>query len=73
MLKLTSQDPYLVLSESDSMLCINFEFCEERSHKIFKRILIHKAKQFMTTFFFKRSLHILGDIASGVQVGDIIE
>ena len=53
-------------SESDSNLCSNFEFCDE------KTILIHKAKQFMMTKrISKKSLHILDDGASGVQVGDI--
>ena len=53
MLKLTYQGPYLVLSESESMLFINFDFWEVRSHKLLKRILIHKAKQFMTTNFLR--------------------
>ena len=29
--KWTSHDPYLVLSESDSILCADFEFCEEKN------------------------------------------
>jgi hypothetical protein len=34
-------------------------------------MLINKAKQFLLTPFFNKSLHILEDNASGVQVGDI--
>ena len=33
--KWTTLDPYLVLSESDSILCTNFEFCEEINHRHF--------------------------------------
>ena len=37
------------LSESDSKLYANFEFCEEKNHKHLekKNTLIYKAKQFM--------------------------
>ena len=49
MVKETSPDACLDLSESDSILCTNFEFCEEKKHRHFKNILIYKAKQFMMT------------------------
>ena len=61
-----------MLSESDSILCINFEFCEEKNHRHFKIILIYKAKQFMMTKTNPVKVYIyLEDGASGVQVGDI--
>ena len=37
--KWTTPNPSLVLSESDSILCINFEFCEEINHRHFKKHL----------------------------------
>ena len=49
MVKWTNPDPCLVLSESDSILCTNFEFCEEKSHRHLKNLLIYKFKQFMMT------------------------
>jgi hypothetical protein len=36
MVKLTTHDPCLVLSESDSKLCTKFEICEEKSNGHFK-------------------------------------
>jgi hypothetical protein len=57
-----------VLSESESSLCTNFKFCEEKNHTHF---MMYKAKQFMMTKKnSKKSLHILEDTASGMQVGD---
>ena len=47
--KWTAPDPCLVLSESGSILCTNFEFCEEKNHRHLKNILIYKAKQFIMT------------------------
>ena len=37
--KWTSLDLCLVLSESDSTLCTNFEFVQEKNHRHFKYIL----------------------------------
>ena len=37
-IKGTTHDPCLVLSESDLILCINFESCEEKNHHFFKHI-----------------------------------
>jgi hypothetical protein len=45
--KWATLDPYLVLSESDSILSTGFEFCEEKNHRQFKKLLIYKAKHFM--------------------------
>ncbi len=53
---------------------LTLNFVKKKNHRHFKNKLIHKAKQFMMTNKFpKKSLHILEDGASGVQVGDIIE
>jgi hypothetical protein len=66
--KWTTPHPCLVLSESESSLCTNFKFCEEKNHTHF---MMYKAKQFMMTKKnSKKSLHILEDTASGMQVGD---
>ena len=68
----TTPDPCPVFSESDSKLYTDFEFCEEKNHWHFKNILIYKAQQIMMTKkISQKSLHILEDGASGVQVGDI--
>ena len=37
------------LSESDSKLYPNFEFCEGKNHKLLKNTLIYKIKKFMLT------------------------
>ena len=50
-------------------LYTNFEFGEGENKKYLKNTLIYKAKQFMLTQKFKKSLHILEDNASSVQVG----
>jgi hypothetical protein len=61
-----------VLSESDSKLYTNFEFCEESNHRHFKYMLIYKSQaDFDDKINFKKSLYILEDVACGVQVGDI--
>ena len=50
---------------------LTLNFVKKKSIDIFKKkILIYKAKQFMMNFFFKKSLHILEDSASGMQIGD---
>ena len=54
--KWTNPDPCLVLSGSDSILCTNFEFREEKNHRHFKNILIYKAEQFMMTKKFQEKL-----------------
>ena len=65
-------EPCPILSESDSVLYINFELCKEQIHILFKNLPIYKAKQLMTIKWkLKKRLHILDDGASGVQVGDI--
>ena len=56
--KWTTHDPCLVLSEGDSILCTNVEFCEENNDRHFKDILIYKAKQFMMTNTNPRKVHI---------------
>ena len=61
----------MVLSESDSVFYIDFAFCEEKNHRQLKNILIYKDKHFVMTKKSNKSLHILEDGASGVQVGDI--
>ena len=58
MVKWTAPDPCLVLSESDSILCLNFEFCEEKTHRHSKNILIYKAKQFMMTKRIPRKVYL---------------
>ena len=49
--KYTTPLPYIGLSESDSKLYANFEFCEKYKH--LENILIPKIKQFMLTIFFE--------------------
>ena len=61
--------PCIGINESDSKLYTNFELCEEINHKHLKNTLIYKAKQFMLPKKkFKKSLYILEDTASSVQV-----
>ena len=60
-----------MLSESNSILYIKFEFCEEKNQWHIKFMLIYKAKQLWWQKNSKKNLHILEDGASGVQVGDI--
>ena len=58
---------------SDLKLYTNFEFCEGKIHAHFKNIPIYKAKQIMMIkIISKKSLHILEDNTSGVQVSDQI-
>ena len=68
MVKYTTPLPWIGLSESDSKLCPNFEFCEGKDHKQLKNTLTYKAKQFMLTKKIKKSLNILEDGACSVQV-----
>ena len=55
--KWTNPDPCLVLSESDSFLCTNFDFLEEKNRRHFFVILTYKAMQFMTKQL-PRKVHI---------------
>ena len=69
----TTPDPCPMLSGSVSILCTNFEFCEENNYRQFQK---HTDLQSQAIFYdkknnSKKSLHILEDGASGVQVGDI--
>ena len=48
-IKYTTPLPCISLSESDSKLYTNFEFCEGTNSKHLKNTLIYKAKQFMFT------------------------
>ena len=50
---------------------LNFEICEQNIQKNSDNILTNKAQQFMLTNNFNKSLHILKDAASGVQVSDL--
>ena len=71
--KRTTPNPYLVLSESGSILCINFEFVKNNLIH-FKNMLIYKAEQFMMIIFLKKIQDNLEDGVSGVtgvQVGDM--
>ena len=58
----TTPLPCIGLSESDSKLYTNFNFCEGKNHKQLKNTLIYKAKQFVLTtnkiIFFKRKVYI---------------
>ena len=56
--KVDSHDPCLVLSESDSKLYSNFEYCEERNHRHWKNILIYKARHFSMTKSIPRIVYI---------------
>ena len=50
---------------------LTWNFVKKNILDIKKVILIYKAKPPMMTKKSKQSLHILEDVASGVQVGDI--
>ena len=54
MVKWTTFDPYMGLSESDSKPYVVSKFCEENNYKHFKNILIYKPKQFKLTVFFRK-------------------
>ena len=64
--KWTTHDPCLVLSESDSTLYTNFEYCEEKNLRNLKTINLQNQ-----AIYDDKNPHILEDGASGVQVGDI--
>ena len=71
MYKYTTPLPCITLSESDSKLYIKFGFCEGKNQRQLKNSLIYIIKQFMFPNFFKKSLHILEDSASSVQVNKL--
>ena len=76
MVKWTTSDPYLVLSESDSNLYTDFEFCIEKNHRHWENIYWYtKPSSLWWQKVFQEILNILHcyieDGASGVQVGDI--
>jgi hypothetical protein len=60
--------PTHVLSESVSKLYTNFEFCEWKNHKHLKTHRSTKPSNICWPIYFKKSLHILKDDASSVQV-----
>ena len=64
--KYTTPFPSIGLSESDLELYINFEFCEEKNHKILKITLIYKAEQFMLTNSFSRKVYIISKMVQVV-------
>ena len=65
--KYTTPLPCIVLSESDSNLYTNFEFCEGKIITI-ENTLIYKAKQFVLGKNIKNSVHDLEDGGANVQV-----
>ena len=71
MVKWTTPNPCLIFSENDSKLYTNFEFCEGEKHKHLKNIVLQSQAIYDDKKNPKKSLHILEDGASGVQVGDI--
>ena len=69
--KWTTPDPLLVLSESDSKLYTNSELCEENIIDIEKKHIDLQSQAIDDDKNnSKKSLHILEDGASSVQVGD---
>ena len=61
-----------MLSESDSILYNNFEFCEGKNHRHCKKhINLQSQAVYDDKKNSKKNLHILENGASGVQVGDI--
>ena len=58
MVKWTAPDHCLGLSESDSNLDINFEFCDEKTHRDLKNILVYKVNQNMMTKTIWRDVYI---------------
>ena len=69
--KWRTHDLCLVLSESDSKLCTNFEICEGKTMNISNSVNLQSQAIYDDQKNSNRSLHILEDGASGVQVGDI--
>ena len=68
MVKWTTPDPCLMLSESDSMLCTSFEFCEGiKSYTFFEHIDLQSQSIYDEIKYCKRGLHILEGGASGCK------
>jgi hypothetical protein len=68
----TTLDPCLVFNESVSKSYTNFGFCEEKKTQTFQEhIDLQSQANYDDKKYSKKSLHILEDGASGVQVGDI--
>ena len=59
MVKYTTSLPCIDLSESDSKLYTNFEFCKGKNHKHSKKnTLMYKVNKFMLTTWFSRKIYI---------------
>ena len=72
--KWTAPDPCHVFSESDSKLYTKFEFCDEKNHRhLEKHINLQSYVNHDDQKNSKKSLHILEDSTSGVQVDDIAQ
>ena len=57
------------MSESVSKLYTHYEFCERKCHKKYeKHIALQSQAFYVDRIFFRKSLHILKDGASSVQV-----
>ena len=69
--KLDSLHPCLLLTESESILCADFESCKEKNHIHFNKHIDPQSEAIYGDK--KKSLHILEDGASGVQVGDVAQ
>ena len=72
MVKYTTSLPCIGLSESDlKLVYINSTFCKGKITNIWENTLIYKSNLCWTKIF-KKSLHVLEDGASSVQV-DILD
>ena len=70
--KWIAPNPCLMLSELDSILCTNFEFCKEKKLKnISKTYWSTKPSNLEWPKNSNKTRHILEDCANGVQVGDV--
>ena len=69
MVKHTTLLPCIGLSESSSKLYINFEFFEGKIINIWKHIDLQSQTFYVDRRNFKKSLHILKDGTSNVEVG----
>ena len=67
--KYTTSLPCIGLSESDLRLYPNFEFCEGKNHKHLENTFdVQSQAIYVDNKKFKKSLHILEDGVSNVQV-----
>ena len=69
--KWTSPIPCIVFSEMIQNYTLSFEFCGELIINLLKTYWSKKIQANYAGFFLKKSLHILEEGASGVQVGEI--